>query len=193
MWRGDASPLSYQCIGVLVYVALEYEDVTYAIGFLFAAGVSGPGHQPLTHQTVTSFTDYPDSGILRDGFEGYNHGNTMNSYHDFGNFENCDTLSTRIQPFFEAGADGVSTEPISQIVDGISSSVEVSNEEHPEMYLPGFIIHILPEQTRSLVTLWKSWKIHDREHNFKAYVVNRENFKDIIVSPYMFLDHLPWR
>eukprot|EP00268_Persea_americana_P049393 TRINITY_DN5298_c0_g1_i10.p1 TRINITY_DN5298_c0_g1~~TRINITY_DN5298_c0_g1_i10.p1 ORF type:complete len:558 (-),score=72.12 TRINITY_DN5298_c0_g1_i10:365-2038(-) len=156
-------------------------------------GVSGPGHQPLTHQTVTSFTDYPDSGILRDGFEGYNHGNTMNSYHDFGNFENCDTLSTRIQPFFEAGADGVSTEPISQIVDGISSSVEVSNEEHPEMYLPGFIIHILPEQTRSLVTLWKSWKIHDREHNFKAYVVNRENFKDIIVSPYMFLDHLPWR
>lgn len=160
---------------------------------MFDAGIGGPGHQLLTQQSVTSFTDYADSEILQDGLEGYNHRDTMNAYHDFDNFEDSDTLNTHIQPCFEMRTDGISVKPISHIVKGLSASVKGLNEEHPEMYLPGFIIHIVPEQRRSLATLWKSWKVHDREHNFKAYVANRENFKDIIVSPYMFLDHLPWR
>ncbi|KAJ0977010.1 hypothetical protein J5N97_012484 [Dioscorea zingiberensis] len=79
----------------------------------------------------------------------------------------------------------------SQIVDNPPSS-EVSAGETPEMYLPGLIIHILPEQ-RNLFSLWKGWSIYNREDQYNAFVADRDGFKDIIVSPYMFLDHLPWR
>ncbi|XP_068665380.1 uncharacterized protein [Aristolochia californica] len=67
-----------------------------------------------------------------------------------------------------------------------------SGRDHPEMYMPGLLIHLVPEQ-KDVWTLWRSWKILEYEWNYRAYVANKVSFKDIIVSPYMFLDHLPWR
>ncbi|KAM0940039.1 putative fungal lipase-like domain, alpha/Beta hydrolase [Dioscorea sansibarensis] len=79
----------------------------------------------------------------------------------------------------------------SQIVDN-PPSIEVSAGETPEMYLPGLIIHLLPEP-KNLFSLWRGWSIYNRDDQYNAFVADRESFKDIIVSPYMFLDHLPWR
>lgn len=83
-------------------------------------------------------------------------------------------------------------DPVSYFVDGVSSSNETSNGDPSEVYIPGLVIHILPQKGSSL-PLWKNWRVYDCEQSYKAYIVNRENFRDIIVSPYMFLDHLPWR
>ncbi|XP_072965574.1 uncharacterized protein [Typha angustifolia] len=76
-------------------------------------------------------------------------------------------------------------------VDSLSP-INVSEGESPEMYLPGLIIHIVPGQ-RITSPLWKIWISNDRNRDYKAFVANRESFRDIIVSPYMFLDHVPWR
>lgn len=78
-----------------------------------------------------------------------------------------------------------------------SPSAEVPTQhtdviELKEMFLPGLIIHIIPERTCN-VPLWKICMPNGVEGTHKAYVANRENFKDLVVSPYMFLDHLPWR
>lgn len=81
---------------------------------------------------------------------------------------------------------------VSYFLDGISSSKATSNGDPPEVYIPGQVIHILPQKGSSL-PLWKNWRVYDCEQSYKAYIVDRENFRDIIVSPYMFLDHLPWR
>lgn len=64
--------------------------------------------------------------------------------------------------------------------------------ELKEMFLPGLIIHIIPEHTNN-APLWRLCIPNGVEGAHRAYVANRENFKDIVVSPYMFLDHLPWR
>ena len=62
--------------------------------------------------------------------------------------------------------------------------------EMVEMFLPGLVIHIVPEQQST--SLWR-WTVQHKKDGFRALLANREEFKDIIVTPYMFLDHLPWR
>ncbi|CAA6663976.1 unnamed protein product [Spirodela intermedia] len=69
--------------------------------------------------------------------------------------------------------------------------LEQADGETAEMFLPGLIIHIVPEQGRSL-SLW-SWRIQHSQNGYRALLADREDFKDIAVTPYMFLDHLPWR
>jgi len=70
--------------------------------------------------------------------------------------------------------------------------IEVSIAEGPEVFLAGFIIHIVPEE-RSNMSRWTSWVGDGRGQDYKAFSSHRECFKDIVVSPFMFLDHLPWR
>ncbi|XP_010241535.1 PREDICTED: uncharacterized protein LOC104586101 isoform X2 [Nelumbo nucifera] len=96
-------------------------------------------------------------------------------------------------PCFENSADGVLCEnPVSAFMDHVSSS-NTQTRGPQEAYLPGLIIHIVPEQTGNYLSLWRGWRFHDSGHRYRAYIANRENFKDINVSPFMFLDHLPWR
>ncbi|KAF3773798.1 hypothetical protein EJ110_NYTH54343 [Nymphaea thermarum] len=78
------------------------------------------------------------------------------------------------------------------ISDG-ESSTQPSKQEPQEVFLPGLIIHIIPESRKTFLALCKSWKCHGEDGNFRAYIASRETFKDLVVSPYMFLDHLPWR
>ncbi|KAJ3696868.1 hypothetical protein LUZ61_000573 [Rhynchospora tenuis] len=67
--------------------------------------------------------------------------------------------------------------------------------EPPEMFLAGTIIHIVRQQ-RGIFTfpLWRLWSLGGANQiPFKAYVSKREYFQDMLVTPYMFTDHLPWR
>ncbi|KAL2323814.1 hypothetical protein Fmac_022872 [Flemingia macrophylla] len=84
-------------------------------------------------------------------------------------------------------------DPVSRFIDTVPSSENPSANDPPEMYLPGFIIHVVLEQKRAETDLKTLWRMHEREKCYRAYIANRESFKDIIVSPSMFLDHLPWR
>lgn len=71
---------------------------------------------------------------------------------------------------------------------------DVSEIEPVEMFVPGLVIHIIPEAKQ---TVWPSWKnlnwLHRKDASHRAILRDRESFKDIIVSPSMFLDHVPWR
>lgn len=63
----------------------------------------------------------------------------------------------------------------------------------PEMFVPGLVIHIVPVKEHVHHPLLKRWSTWEEDCSYKAYIAKRESFKDIIVSPSMFLDHLPWR
>lgn len=84
-------------------------------------------------------------------------------------------------------------DPISQFMETVPRSENGSAGDPPELYLPGLIIHMVPHQRGSHTSLWKCCTVLEKAQSYKAYIANRESFKDIIVSPSMFLDHLPWR
>lgn len=84
-------------------------------------------------------------------------------------------------------------DPVSQFMESVPKSGSLTARDPPEMYLPGLVIHIVPQPRRFNMSPSKSQRVHEKTHCHKAYVANRESFKDIIVSPSMFLDHLPWR
>ncbi|KAL0812587.1 hypothetical protein Bca101_069030 [Brassica carinata] len=97
-----------------------------------------------------------------------------------------------INPFHETAA--VSTDsPVSQFMETVQTRGEDVDDEAPEMFLPGLVIHIVHEGNNMSVPIWRGWPICDVPDGYKAYVANRESFKEIMVSPSMFLDHLPWR
>ncbi|XP_058008607.1 uncharacterized protein LOC131183002 [Hevea brasiliensis] len=83
--------------------------------------------------------------------------------------------------------------PVSQFLETVPGSENGSAGDPPEMFLPGLVIHLVPEQRNDNVPLWKSWRFQERAQHYNAYIANREDFKDIVVSPNMFLDHLPWK
>ncbi|XP_048233466.1 diacylglycerol lipase-beta isoform X2 [Ricinus communis] len=83
--------------------------------------------------------------------------------------------------------------PVSQFFETVPQSKSWSAGDPPEMFLPGLVIHMVPRERNSSVPLWKSWRIQENVQSYNAYLANREDFKDIVVSPNMFLDHLPWR
>nr|XP_018486679.1 PREDICTED: sn1-specific diacylglycerol lipase beta-like [Raphanus sativus] len=98
-----------------------------------------------------------------------------------------------INPFHEMEASTDS--PVSQFMETgpTRANYDDDDEEAPEMFLPGSVIHIVHEGNNMSVPIWRGWPICDVPDGYKAYVANRESFKEIMVSPSMFLDHLPWR
>ncbi|XP_024027107.1 sn1-specific diacylglycerol lipase beta isoform X1 [Morus notabilis] len=84
-------------------------------------------------------------------------------------------------------------DPVSEFMETVPTSENVSAGNPPELYLPGLIIHMVPQHRNFHMSLWKGRGFLERENGYKAYIANKESFKDIIVSPSMFLDHLPWR
>lgn len=89
--------------------------------------------------------------------------------------------------------ENISSDPVSEFMDSVPSSGNDVGRDIPEMYLPGLVVHIVPQEMSSRVPLWRRWRSKDKCWSYKAYVATREAFRDIIVSPSMFLDHLPWR
>lgn len=80
---------------------------------------------------------------------------------------------------------------VSQFMEAMPSRKDESSENFREMFLPGTVIHIVPEKKD--IPVYKRWGTPDAQTRYEAYVANREAFMDIIVSPSMFIDHLPWR
>ncbi|KAK4266539.1 hypothetical protein QN277_027439 [Acacia crassicarpa] len=84
-------------------------------------------------------------------------------------------------------------DPVSHLVDAVQASEMEAASNHPDIYLPGLVIHIVPEPKNSENAVWTPFRLRGKENHYKAYIADREKFKDIVVSPSMFLDHLPWR
>ncbi|CAK7348947.1 unnamed protein product [Dovyalis caffra] len=104
---------------------------------------------------------------------------------DDDNFEN---------PFYDSSAVVKSLDdPVSQFLETIPRSENGSAGDHAEMFLPGLVIHMVPQQRHNSMPLWKGWRLQESSRNYRAYLANRDVFKDIVVSPSMFFDHLPWR
>ncbi|KAL0797404.1 hypothetical protein Bca101_052578 [Brassica carinata] len=96
-----------------------------------------------------------------------------------------------INPFHELVAS--TDNPVTQFMETVPTRGE-DDDEAPEMFLPGLVIHIVPEVNNMSVPIWRGWPICDVAHGgYRAYVAKRESFKELMVSPSMFLDHLPWR
>ncbi|MCL7038699.1 hypothetical protein MKW94_016877 [Papaver nudicaule] len=134
--------------------------------------------QQFPASSVTDFTENQDTAMLKENTE------QLGCY---------DTLSTCTSACSEVKEDVITCEdPVSEFMNAVPSSDETSAGDPPEMYLPGVIILMLPKK-KSFLPIWGGWKNHERDHAYRAYLANKESFKDIIVSPFMFLDHLPWR
>lgn len=84
-------------------------------------------------------------------------------------------------------------DPISQFMEAVPRSENGSAGDRPEMFLPGLVIHIVRQQKSIRMPLCNGLRFQKSSQSCEAYIANRESFKDIIVSPSMFLDHLPWR
>lgn len=84
-------------------------------------------------------------------------------------------------------------DPVTEFMETVPNSNHTSADDPKEMFLPGLIVHIVPDKRSLVAPIWKALTIMKMPQKFKAYVSDRETFKDIVVSPSMFLDHLPWR
>ncbi|KAL9397603.1 hypothetical protein Peur_011856 [Populus x canadensis] len=103
---------------------------------------------------------------------------------DHDNFEN---------PFYDKTAVMSSLDdPVSQFLETVPRAENESAGDDAEMFLPGLVIHMVPQQRHVSMPFWKGWSVQEWVRNYNAYLANREIFTDI-VSPNMFFDHLPWR
>jgi hypothetical protein len=134
-------------------------------------GTAVPNETQISHQDPFCNTE-PELQIMQNGFVGYSRSSGgLNNDHD-----------VQIIPI-----DG----PDSGLKEHPASYREIPVEP-PEMFLPGLIVHMV-RQRRSLLPLWQCWNVQETEPPYKAVLAKRENFRDIVVTPSMFTDHLPWR
>ncbi|XP_016460829.2 uncharacterized protein LOC107784247 isoform X2 [Nicotiana tabacum] len=129
------------------------------------------------HEPGSSFLHDIDTDFSSDDKTG-----STNSSNRFNSPFNCSTSDS--SPFGD---------PLAEFMEAVPSSEHKSSLNIPELFLPGLVIHIVPQKDGLHKPLWKCWRTWERSCRYRAYVAKREAFKDIIVSPYMFLDHLPWR
>lgn len=95
-----------------------------------------------------------------------------------------------INPF--ATETSTSDDPISQFMETVPSG-NPSSGDPPELYLPGVVVHIVPQPRNCQESQRNGFGVKEKAICHKAYIADRESFKDIVVEPSMFLDHLPWR
>lgn len=99
-----------------------------------------------------------------------------------------------INPFHDIAVEvNQLSDPVSQFMETVTRPENVSSWNTIEMFLPGLVIHIVPQEENLNMPIWKSWRKQKKVQRYNAFIANRESFTDIIVSPAMFLDHLPWR
>jgi hypothetical protein len=71
-------------------------------------------------------------------------------------------------------------------------TASLSEGQSPEVYIPGLIIHVVPIKNGAS-PLRKTLMTRHKDKSYKAFIANRHDFMDLVVTPRMFLDHLPWR
>ncbi|URE04549.1 hypothetical protein MUK42_18956 [Musa troglodytarum] len=150
----------------------EINGASVEVPHAFAAKSRQPDRQ--IYQDDTCFFDEPSSGFPHEGFNAFNQSD-LSEATVFENSDNLFHFDDRLSPIVD--------DPLSHVHDSEGRSIE--------MYIPGLLIHIVRVQ-KSNSPMWKSWIVNDSEYDYKAFVANKESFKDIVVSSYMFLDHLPW-
>ncbi|XP_066348411.1 uncharacterized protein [Miscanthus floridulus] len=155
-------------------IILGYADHTRT------SGTAVPNERQISNQVPLCNTE-PDLQNTQNGFVGYNGSNASIDEH-----LSCEGINSGhdVQIIPLDGAD-------SSFKEHPTSYREIPVEP-PEMFLAGLIVHIV-RQRRSLFPLWKCWSIQETEPPYKAVLAKRENFRDIVVTPSMFTDHLPWR
>ncbi|KAK8940065.1 hypothetical protein KSP40_PGU022666 [Platanthera guangdongensis] len=126
--------------------------------------------------------DDPDSNFLNDSVYNYNiielpNNEVLSDY-------KTDEINDNFNPTCLLGVQAPLVGGSSQLAEAIG--------EMKEVFLAGLVIHIVPQRT-NILPIWKFLVVNEKESIYKAYVAKRGDFKDIILSPYMFLDHLPWR
>ena len=78
--------------------------------------------------------------------------------------------------------------------EDVGSMIFQENQEEHELFLPGLIIHITPvKNTNTWRSRWGWDKKVQQMCEHQALVKDRRSFREILVSPSMFLDHMPWR
>lgn len=124
--------------------------------------------------------------------KGISHGEKIQMENSPRDEINCSASRSFIKPLYESSAE-IIEDPVSQFIEDVASAEKNPPEDIPDLFLPGLLIHIVPERHSNETTLWKLWTAQESECSYRAYIANKDSFKDIIVSPTMFLDHLPWR
>ncbi|KAG0540581.1 hypothetical protein BDA96_03G421400 [Sorghum bicolor] len=71
-------------------------------------------------------------------------------------------------------------------------TISSSEGQSPEVYLPGLVVHVVPVK-RGASPLQKTIFTRQKNKSYKAFIAYRKDFMDLVVTPRMFLDHLPWR
>ncbi|CAH9062374.1 unnamed protein product [Cuscuta epithymum] len=105
----------------------------------------------------------------------------------------AETLSSYTNMFTHSTDMYLHDDPITQFMEAVPCSGSESSLNLPEMFLPGLLIHIIPHMDDLNMSFWTRWRTWDTSCTYKAYIAKRESFRDFIVSPSIFLDHLPWR
>ncbi|KAK4566888.1 hypothetical protein RGQ29_002938 [Quercus rubra] len=139
---------------------------------------------PINGSQIQNQNDSPVSEGQHQGFSLWNEADNNDSVIEIDDGEFTNSIATTVN---------TRDDPISQFMETVPRSENGSAGDPPELYLPGLIIHMVPHQRGSHTSLWKCCTVLEKAQSYKAYIANRESFKDIIVSPSMFLDHLPWR
>ncbi|KAK6930615.1 Fungal lipase-like domain [Dillenia turbinata] len=147
------------------------------------------GYQEIDCNPFDESAANENSSNLQDVFSTPCHGGGASAHVNESNSE-----ENFFNPFCDnAAALVLNDDPVSKFMEVVPSSEKWSPGDPPDVFLPGLVIHIVPKGRSSNLLTWKSWKNQDCVPRYKAYIANRESFKDIAVSPDMFLDHLPWR
>eukprot|EP01018_Ginkgo_biloba_P033959 Gb_37749 [translate_table: standard] len=134
---------------------------------------------------------FEESTVLIDNSDTENQGT---SEEDTNHTEDCNvndwqTPSSKDTITENAIAGNLTVQPICA-----NSGPDMVDTEPAEVFIPGLVIHIVPETKQDIWPFCRSWKwLHGGEHCHRAILRHRESFKDIVVSPSMFLDHMPWR
>lgn len=81
---------------------------------------------------------------------------------------------------------------------GYDSGSDLQSLWPVEMFVPGLVIHLIREEDPSSESFWKSSYTsmvagEEKQPRHRAILKDRKSFRDIVVSPAMFLDHMPWR
>ncbi|CAM6029646.1 unnamed protein product [Sphagnum balticum] len=108
-----------------------------------------------------------------------------------------------IQPGAYANLDllpnGMPRETTDELRDGNMGS-DLQTMWPAEMFVPGLIIHlVLEEVSYAAASMWNSSyrflmrQESNKKPQYRAILKDRESFRNIVVSPSMFLDHMPWR
>lgn len=92
---------------------------------------------------------------------------------------------------------GLPTEMGSGFVNiaGEDAAAKVEELNPVEMYLPGLVVHLDKKEDAAdswRASFWNSWQA-ERKSEYYALRVDRKKFKDLVISPSMFIDHMPWK